>query len=105
MTIPSGWNSQLLTDKNFLFFYCKANLIERGVNEAETPYGLKVSVYDMERTLCDCLRSIEKMDRDLVLSALKQYMKNPVKDNVKLLEYAGTFKIRDTVRRYMEVLS
>jgi predicted transcriptional regulator of viral defense system len=105
MTIPSGWNSQLLTDKDLLFFYCKTNLISLGVDKIETPYRLKVSVYNMERTLCDCLRSIGKIDRDLVLSALKQYMKNPARDNVKLLEYADTFKIRDMVRRYMEVLS
>jgi predicted transcriptional regulator of viral defense system len=105
MTIPSGWNSQLLTDENLIFFYCKPNLIGLGVSETKTSSGLKVNAYDRERTLCDCFRSSEKMDMDLVLSALKQYMKNPIKDNAKLLEYAGKFKIRDMVRRYIEVLS
>jgi predicted transcriptional regulator of viral defense system len=105
MTIPSGWNSQLLTDENLLFFYCKPSLIGLGVTETETPSGLKVNTYDSERTICDCLRSREKMDMDLVLSALKQYMKSSVKDNIKLLEYAAMFKIREMVRRYIEVLS
>ena len=105
MTIPSGWNSQLLTDDNLLFFYCKPSLIGLGIVETQTPSGLKVNVYDRERTLCDCLRSRDKMDMDLVLSALKQYMKSSANDNVRLLEYAATFKIRDTVRRYIEVLS
>ena len=105
MTIPSGWNSQLLKDENFLFFYCKPYLLGLGVCAIETPAGLKVNTFDKERTLCDCLRNSEKMDMDLVLSALKQYMKSPVKDNAKLLKYADTFKIRDMVRRYIEVLS
>jgi hypothetical protein len=64
-----------------------------------------VAVYDAERTLCDCLRSIDKLDKDLVLTALKRYMKTPGIDKAKLLEYAAVFKIRDTVLRYMEVLS
>jgi predicted transcriptional regulator of viral defense system len=105
MTIPTGWNSQLLTDKDMLFFYCKPALVELGVGDSATPFGLIVKAYDKERTLCDCLRAIEKLDRDLVLTALKQYAKDPTGNKSKLLEYAEIFKIRDLVRRYMEVLS
>jgi len=75
-----------------------------GVCDIETPYGMKVKVYDIERTLCDCLRNIDKLDRDLVLSALKRYVKGEKRDSAKLLEYASTLKIRDMVYRYLEVL-
>ena len=105
MTIPSGWNSKLLTDKNMVFFYSEPERMNFGISEIETPSGATVIVYDIERTLCDCLRNIEKLDRDLVLTALKRYVKMNARDNAKLLEYATALKIRDVVYRYLEVLA
>ena len=64
-----------------------------------------MKVYDAPRTICDCLRNVDKLDKDLILTALKRYMKDPSGDKAKLLEYAAMFKIRDMVLRYMEVLS
>ena len=104
MTIPSGWNTQLLTDGNLQFFYSKPKNMELGVCEIETASGVKVKSYDIERTLCDCLRSSDKLDRDLVITALKRYIKSSERDSAKLLEYASVFKIRDMVYRYLEVL-
>ncbi|MCL2427015.1 MAG: type IV toxin-antitoxin system AbiEi family antitoxin domain-containing protein [Oscillospiraceae bacterium] len=104
MTIPSGWNSQLLTDANMIFFYCEPKRILLGAREIETTSGVRVNVYDVERTLCDCLKNIDKLDRDLVLTALKRYASGNNRDNAKLLEYANSMKIRDIVYRYLEVL-
>jgi len=104
MTIPSGWNTQLLTDSSMLFFYSEPKRMRLGVCEIETPSSVKVRAYDTERTLCDCLRNIDKLDRDLILTALKRYAKRSDRDNAKLLEYAATLKIRDMVYRYLEVL-
>jgi len=104
MTIPSGWNTRLLLSDDFMIFYSKPKHAKLGAVETVTPYGRTVTIYDLERTLCDCLRSARKLDKDLVLTALKRYMKDPAGDKAKLLEYAGLFKIRDMVYRYMEVL-
>lgn len=104
MTIPSGWNTPLLTDDSILFFYSRPKKMELGICEVKTTSGMKVRAYDIERTLCDCLRNIDKLDRDLVITALKRYVKSAEKDNAKLLEYASTLKIRDIVYRYLEVL-
>jgi predicted transcriptional regulator of viral defense system len=105
MTIPSGWNTPLLTDESIRFFYSKPSKMEFGACEVNTPSGMPVRVYDVERTLCDCLRSIDTLDRDLVLVALKRYAKSDGRDNAKLLEYASALKIRDVVFRYLEVLA
>jgi predicted transcriptional regulator of viral defense system len=105
MTIPSGWNTPMLTNDDIVFFYSRTKRMGLGVCKTETPLGMKVKVYDTERTLCDCLRSIDKLDRDLVITGLKRYIKSKEKDSVKLLEYASHLKIRDTVYRYLEVLS
>ena len=104
MTIPSGWNSELLTDESFLFFYSSPKKIGLGVCETETLSGMKVRAYNVERTLCDCLKNIDRLDRDLVLTALKRYTKGGERDSAKLLEYATALKIRDMVYRYLEVL-
>ena len=104
MTIPSGWNTKLLTDNDILFFYNSPKKMGLGVCETETPSGMKVKTYDAERTLCDCLKNIDKLDRDLVLTALKRYVKSGNRDSAKLLEYATALKIRDMVYRYLEVL-
>ena len=105
MTIPSGWNTQLLTDENILFFYNSPKKMGLGVCETETPAGMKVKAYDAERTLCDCLRNIDRLDRELVLTALKRYIKDRTRDSAKLLEYATVLKIRDMVFRYLEALA
>jgi predicted transcriptional regulator of viral defense system len=105
MTIPSGWNTKLLTDENLIFFYNSPKKMELGVCGLETSYGMKVKAYDVERTLCDCLKNIDKLDRDLVLTALKRYAKSKGRDSAKLLEYADALKIRQMVYRYLEVLA
>ena len=104
ITIPSGWNTQLLTDINMLFFYSEPTRMRFGFCEIETPSGVKVNAYNAERSICDCLRSIDKLDRDLVLTALKRYVQRNKRENAKLLEYATELNIRDIVYRYIEVL-
>ena len=105
MTIPSGFNTRLISDADMQIFYCNPIHARLGVIEALTPFGLSVTAYNIERTLCDCLRCVDKLEKDLVLTALKRYMKDPVGNKAMLLEYADVFKIRDTVLKYMEVLS
>ncbi len=106
LTIPSGYNSRLLKDKQrYKFFYIKEELHSIGKITITTAFGNKVYAYDKERTICDCLKKIESLDADLVLDAIKKYMRKPGSDFAKLLEYAEIFNLRDLVRQYMEVLS
>ena len=104
ITIPSGWNTKLLTDNEISFFYSSAKKMGLGVSEIETLSGMIVKVYNIERTLCDCLKNIDRLDRDLVLTALKRYIRGKNRDSAKLLDYATALKIRDTVYKYLEVL-
>lgn len=105
MTIPSGYNTRLLKEKRkYKFFYISEKLHTIGKIKMETPFGHQVSVYDKERTICDCLKKKDKLDLDLVTEAVKRYLKIPGADYAKLLEYAEIFNIKDLVRNYMEVL-
>jgi predicted transcriptional regulator of viral defense system len=106
MTIPSGYNTRLLKDKEkYKFFYVVEELHSIGKIIMETPYGHQVYVYDKERTICDCLKKKEQLDGDLVTEAVKRYLKTPGTDYAKLIKYAEVFNIKDLVRKYLEVLT
>jgi len=106
MTIPSGFNSRLLKDiEKYKFFYSNKNLHNIGVTSSVTSYGNQIKLYDKERTICDCIKKIDKLDSNIVLTAVKRYMSEPGADYTKLLRYAEIFKVRDTVKQYMDVLT
>ncbi|MBF4695151.1 type IV toxin-antitoxin system AbiEi family antitoxin domain-containing protein [Fusibacter ferrireducens] len=105
LTIPSGYNTRLLKDKEkYKFFYVVDKLHEIGKITTETPYGHSVHVYDIERTICDCLKRKDKLDLGLVTEAVKRYMRTPGADYTQLLKYAEIFNIKELVRNYMEML-
>lgn len=105
LTIPSGWNSPLLKDKeNYTFFYLKKELWELGQEKIKTPYGNEVVVYSKERTLAEMISKMDRMDRNLVLHALRIGLKENRLDRSLLLEYAEYFKSRERMRTYLEVM-
>jgi len=105
LTIPSGYNTRLLKEKEkYKFFYSSKKLHSIGEITMETPFGHQVHVYDKERTICDCLKRKDQLDVDIVTEAVKRYMKTTGADYTKLLKYAEIFNIKDMVRKYMEVL-
>lgn len=106
LTIPSGYNTRLLKEKEkYKFFYVAEELHSIGKMIKLTTYGNQVNVYDKERTICDCLKKKDKLDSDLVIEAVKRYLKTPGADYAKLLKNAETFNIKDMVRKYIEVLT
>jgi len=106
LTIPSGYNTRLLKEKEkYKFFYIAERLHTIGRISMETPFGHQVYVYDKERTICDCLKKKNHLDIDLVNEAVKRYMKTPGADYSKLLKYAEVFNIKDLVQKYMEMLA
>ena len=105
MTIPSGFNCTLIKDKTlYRFYYSKPSVYPTGITEILSPHGNKLRVYDKERTICDCIKKRDQLDSDLVLSAIRHYMRKDENDFAKLLSYSEKLGIRDTVRQYMEVL-
>ena len=104
LTIPTGSDTKLLADNNYIFYYNSPRLMELGVVEIKSDSNMLVKAFDIERTLCDCLKHVNKMDKDLVLAGFKRYLQSNMRNNIKLIEYAGELKIEDTVRQYLEVL-
>lgn len=104
LTIPSYYNNTLIKNKNYDFFYIKENLYEVGITEIKTPYGNKIKVYDLERTICDIIRNKKRIEIALFTDAMKRYVERKDRNSIKLHKYAKLFNIEDDLRKYLEVL-
>jgi predicted transcriptional regulator of viral defense system len=85
-------------------YYIKPELFELGRTKLTTPFGNQVSCYDLERTICDIIRSRNKIGTETFLAALKQYAASPKKDLNRLNSYAKKISLTNLVRQYLEVL-
>ena len=65
--------------------------------------GYHVRVYDKERVICDCLRSRNKMDKELFNKAIQNYISDPQKNIPRLLEYADALRVKKTVKELIGV--
>lgn len=104
MTVPSGYNATLLKANGVKVFFVSHNLYSLGLIMAKSPHGNPIRSFDLERTLCDVLRSRNKIDVQLVNQALKRYVVMPERDIGLLYRYAASFRIQKIVREYLEVL-
>jgi predicted transcriptional regulator of viral defense system len=85
-------------------YYIKSQLFELGKTTMKTPAGNDVPVYDLERTICDIVRSRNKLGTETFLAALKQYAASPKKNLNRLYDYATQLRVANVLRRYLEVL-
>ena len=101
ITVRKTYNSKHL--KNHEVFYVPDDIYELGLTEAETPMGNKVRVYDIERCICDIIRSKNRMDLEHVKYSIREYIKKKDKDLIKLSKYADKMGIKKEVMDFVEV--
>jgi len=104
ITLPKGYNPSSLKNEALDFFYVNSELLSLGMIKVLSPHGKPIQTYDIERTICDIVRSKSRMDMQIFTEALKRYSKRKDKDLNVLMKYAKTFKIEKKMREYMEVL-
>lgn len=104
VTIPSGYNSILLKEDNFKFYYLKEDVWSLGQEEILSPFGNKIKVYSKERTLAEMMTKSGKVDRGLFINALKIGLAEDNLDRLELIKYAEIFGSKEQMRNYIEVL-
>jgi len=104
LTVPNGYNGILLKNNNIKLHYVKKDIFELGLTTIESPFGMKIRIYDIERCICDIIKNKKKMDIEIFVKALQRYAKYKNKDLNKLMRYANKMNISEKVREYMEVL-
>ena len=105
LTIYSGYNAhRLIADGSCKVYTVKRELLNIGKTVVEDNDGNMIPMYDLERTICDLIRSRNSIEIQDFNSALKAYAAGKDKDLNRLMEYAKLFRVDNVIRRYMEVL-
>ena len=92
VTVKSGYNPHRLKGDGL------------GLSQTNTPFGNPVAVYDLERTVCDVVRSRSGMDVQVLRDTLRRYAGRRDRDLRRLMHYAGAFHVENILRQYLEVL-
>lgn len=101
ITVPNNYYNYKIKKHNA--FYVDKSIYELGLTEIETPMGNKVKTYDVERCICDIIRSKKRMDSEHIKYSIREYIKRKDKDLIKLSNYADKMGIKDEVMNYIEV--
>lgn len=104
ITLPYDYSGILQKNKNVIINFVKRDLLDLGVMEMISPFGMKIKVYDIERTICDIIKNKNKMDSEIFSKALKEYARSKNKNLSKLSKYARIMNIEKKVNEYMEIL-
>ena len=104
ITAPSGCVPSAAIKSECKVYYIKPELFELGKTTLKTPAGNEVFAYDLERTICDVIRSRNKIGTETFLAALKMYAASSKKDLNKLNNYAKKMRVSNILRHYLEVL-
>ena len=101
ITVPNNYFNYKI--KNHNVFYVDREIYELGLIQIDTPMGNKVKAYDMERCICDIIRSKNRMDSVFVKHSVREYIKRKDNDLIKLAKYADKMGIKKGVMDFMEV--
>ncbi len=70
----------------------------------EVKDGTNIKIYSIEKTICDLIRFKSKVGSDIIIEAIKNYMKRSDRDVQLLMNLAKETKTFDVMKKYIEVL-
>ncbi len=88
VTAPSDKVPSKAIRQDCKVYYIRPELFELGKMRLTTQFGNEVTGYDLERTICDVIRSRNKVGSETFPAALKMYAADSGKDLNKLNSYA-----------------
>ena len=97
-------NNIRVNDEIIAPHYIKDDKYEIGLIDLKLEDGTTIKLYDMERTIIDILRDRNKIDLQIFVTALNEYVKQKEKNLIKLGKYAKKFNVENVLKKYMEVL-
>ena len=103
MSFPYGTNTKNIKKAGVRPIILRSNFDE-GITEIERISGQSIKVYERERILVECLRSVHQVDVQIIASAFKKYFQSNQVNVSKLFYYAQLFKVMDKLQAYIEVL-
>ena len=78
-------------------YFLESSLLNLGATEGLIDLNI-VRIYDRDRTICDCLRYMGKMDKEIFNKAIQGYVKDPKKNVPNLMQYAKPLRVQKKVK-------
>ena len=78
ITIHSGYNPSALTNSGYKVYTVKKELLDLGKTTITNQFGHEIPMYDLERTICDLVRS--RRNFEIQRSTRKDNVSNPCKN-------------------------
>ncbi len=104
---PGEWHIAVSKDSNKSRFkinypfvkpyYIEPVILEIGLTQGSIDGNL-IRVYNKERTICDCLRCRNKMDKEIFNKAIQSFLHDTGRSIPRLMEYAEPLRVVKTVR-------
>jgi predicted transcriptional regulator of viral defense system len=104
IALPRGVACPILPPNIFTkIYHMTSSHFETGITEAEVN-GAMVRMYDAEKTVCDCFKYDNEVEKGIALEALKNYITRGSCNIQKLLEYAKLLGKKKIIYPYVEAL-
>lgn len=109
---PAEWNfaidkniSKLRTNIDYPFikaYRIKSELVPLGETTGEID-SIKIRIYDRDRTICDVLKNMSRMDKEIFNKAIQGYVKDPQKNIPNLMTYAKKLHVQKKAKELIGV--
>lgn len=103
-SVPSGYKVVGSVSDQFKIYYIKKEFHGLGAETVKSSYDNPIRAYNVERTICDLIRSRSRIDNQILNDALKRFVKLKSADHSLLMDYARKLKIETILKSYLEML-
>ena len=104
IALPRGVKCPTLPSNLFVkLYHMTERHFEAGIVDVEVN-GTMVRMYDIEKTVCDCFKYDNEIEKGIALDVLKSYIAKGNCNIQKLLEYAKLLGKKKIIYPYMEAL-
>lgn len=83
-------------------YYIEPLYLKVGLAEGDID-GIKVKIFDKDRVICDCLRYMNKMDKETFNKAIQAYVSDTKKNIPNLMKYAEKLRVSTKVKTLIGV--
>lgn len=105
MAVPRNISRSKINIENFAYklYFVQTDKISLGKTTGVFN-GIELSVYDRERTICDCFKYKSKIDNEMFNKAINAYVDDDKKNLSNLSKYAKEMRVYKKVFELMEVM-
>lgn len=103
VALPSDAHRPAISYPPMRYFWYTKKLLTTGIEEHSID-GCVIKIFDVEKTLVDCVKFRNKIGMDIVLEALRMYWQSGKTNLDKLFEYAKLFRVDKILKPIMEAI-